>query len=135
MPMLRSATLAAITLALLAGTTWAMDPGITVGVGGRSLAPPVVATSAGRSTDDGLARPGMHANDNRAGVGVARAGGNNMTTNRASDDGFTRAGTAVRVTAGIGRSTLETVPGRAPVYMSITAGRRAEETGIGGRSR
>src|SRR4051794_39355351 len=69
MSMARWILMAAI---VMTGTSsaWALDPVIGPGVGGRSSAPSAVATGAGRSTDDSLAKPGLTVMDFRAGTGV-----------------------------------------------------------------
>ncbi len=113
-----------------ASSAWALDPKIGAGVGGRSAALNAVATGAGRSADNALATPGLHVMDFRAGTGVTIAGASGGT-NMAADSAYHTSGMG-KVTGSIGRSTMDSVPGRSPTYINLVAG-RCMESPIGGR--
>lgn len=117
-----TALIALAALAALARTSLALDPALTVGVGGKS-GPSYVTSSTGRSADDGLARPGFPKQTGAGMVGITK-GGVSGGLNRSSDDGFHSAGMGKVITAGVGRSTMETVPGRSPTYINIVSGTR-----------
>jgi len=114
-----------------ASSAWALDPTIGPGVSGRSVAPAVVATGAGRSSDDSLAKPGLTVMNFRAGTGV-RLAGTGGGTNITAENSYHASGMGKVINGGIGRSTMETVPGRTPTYITMVAGRRMEAN-LGGR--
>jgi len=107
---------------LLAQTSRATDQNSTVSTGGIGYHAQVTGTP-GRPSDDALARPGFPVRTNAGQIGVS-AGGVTGSTNRPSDDGFHSAGLGKVITAGIGRSTMDTVPGRSPTYINILVGTR-----------
>ena len=127
-------SLTALTAALLLAPrpTRALDQTTAAGVGSIGYGARVTGL-AGRSADDGLARPGFPQRNGAGQIGVT-AGGVTGSTNRPSDDGFHSAGLGKIITAGIGRSTMETVPGRSPTYITIVVGTRVAPL-VGGRGR
>jgi len=111
------------TLLLAPRPARAVDQNSTVAAGGIGYRAQVTGT-AGRSSDDTLARPGFPSRTGAGMIGVT-GGGVTGSTNRPSDDGFHSAGLGKIITAGVGRSTMETVPGRTPTYINIVVGTRS----------
>jgi hypothetical protein len=134
-PMLRQLlSLTALTAALLLAPrpSRALDQNTAAGVASIGYHSQVTGL-ASHNTDDGLARPGFPARNGAGQIGIT-PGGVTGSTNRPSDDGFHAAGLGKIITAGIGRSTMETVPGRTPTYISIVVGTRVAPL-VGGRGR
>jgi hypothetical protein len=103
-------------------TSLAVDPNISVGVGGVGRTAHVTA-GWGRASDDGLARPGFPQRTGAGQIGVTQAesrGGLNPGT----ESGFHVAGMGRLILGGVGRSTMETVPGRTPTYINLVSGTR-----------
>jgi len=119
-------TIALVTAALSFGmkSGFALDPQVSTGVGGIGRTSLVTAGS-GRSTDDGLAHTGYPSRLGSGMLGVT-SGGASGGTGRGTEDGFHASGLGRVLTAGVGRSTNETVPGRTPTYINLVVGRRME---------
>jgi hypothetical protein len=111
---------AAMSLSVKAG--FAVDPRNTTGVGGVGRSANVTA-GWGRASDDGLAHPGFPSRTGAGMVGVT-SGGVSGGTNRGTEDGFHAAGLGKVITAGVGRSTVDSVPGRSPTYIDLVSGKR-----------
>jgi hypothetical protein len=116
--------LAAVTLVVLTASQvgLALDPQQTTGVSGLS-GPAHVTAGWGRSTEDGLSRPGLPARIGWGSVGVSSAGSRGGL-NPGTDSDFHLAGLGRVINGGVGRSTMETVPGRTPTYVNVVAGTR-----------
>ena len=114
--------LAALAAVAWLGTRpgWALDPTYSAGVGGVSRGAPVTA-GVGRGTDDGMARLSVPTHSSLSQIGVTPAGVT-RGVNKSSNDGFNKAGLAKPNLAGVGRSTMESVPGRSPTYINIVGG-------------
>jgi hypothetical protein len=110
------------TLCFAAKASFALDPRQTTGVGGIGRSANVTAGS-GRASDDGLAHTGFPSRTGSGMIGVT-GGGVSAGTNKGTEDGFHAAGMGKVITAGIGRSTNETVPGRSPTYINLVVGTR-----------
>jgi hypothetical protein len=80
-----------------------------------------ITTGSGLNSEDGLAHPGLRANSPGQ-LGITSGGVHPISTNRSSDDGFHPAGIGKIKLSGIGRNTMETVPGRSPVYIHHVGG-------------
>ena len=100
----------------------ALEPGVGVDVAGKGR-PARVSAGSGQPTDDRLARPGFSSRIGGGNIGVTSAGSRGGM-GPASESGFHAAGIGKIVTAGRGRSTMETVPGRTPTYINILSGTR-----------
>jgi hypothetical protein len=101
---------------------WALNPETAGGMGGIGRRSEVTA-GWGRASDDGLARPGFPSRTQAGQIGVSSAGcAGSLNPGTGSD--FHVAGMGKVITAGIGRSTMETVPGRSPTYINIVVGTR-----------
>ncbi|HVT79450.1 MAG TPA: hypothetical protein VHM90_02240 [Phycisphaerae bacterium] len=118
--MKRAFALVAVAALGISGTSLALEPGLSMGVGGHGIA----TTSAG-------GRGVMPLGLGSSGVTGAVTGGRGVSTaigsggyNRSTTDGFNTAGVSVKNTGGKGRTTMETVPGRTPTYINIVVGRR-----------
>ena len=110
----------AITATLLsARLSFAADQTNNAGVGGISTHVPITGGS-GRSSEDGLAHPGIPIKQYVVGRGIPEAGGH--TTSIPAPMTGSISGMGKPITAGIGRGTMETVPGRSKTYISIVAG-------------
>jgi hypothetical protein len=111
------------TVVLTAGQmSLALDPRATSGVGGL-CGPAHVTAGWGRANDDGLARPGFPSRTGSGQIGVT-PGGTTGGLNPGTENGFHASGMGKVITAGIGRSTMENVPGRSPTYSNILVGSR-----------
>jgi hypothetical protein len=108
----------------------ALDQTTAAGKGGIGRAIKV-ATGAGLNTNDGLAHPGLRT-PSPGQLGITAGGATGTGTNRNADDGFHAAGMGKAITAGRGRSTMETVPGRSPIYIHLLGGTGISAQ-IGGR--
>jgi hypothetical protein len=100
----------------------ALDPKIAGGVGGMG-GPAHVTAGWGRASDDGLARPGFPSRTKQGQIGVTSAGSRGEV-GRGTENDFHAAGMGRLILGGVGRSTMETVPGRSPTYISTLAGTR-----------
>jgi len=116
--MLRHLLFLSILTAILsraASPALALDQTTPVHTGGIGRAIPF-ATAAGRTSDDGLAHPGLRANS-PGHIGTNPGGSTIIGTSRSADESYHPAGLGKIITAGLGPNTMETVPGRSPVYM------------------
>jgi hypothetical protein len=107
---------------MMCQTGLALEPGVAGGVGGLS-GPAHVTAGWGRASDDGLARPGFASRVQAGQIGVTPAG-TKGSLNPGTGSDFHLAGMGRVINGGIGRSTMENVPGITPTYMNIVAGTR-----------
>jgi hypothetical protein len=119
-----SVYLAAVGAAVLmvCQTGLALEPGVAGGVAGLS-GPAHVTAGWGRASDDGLARPGFASRVHAGQIGVTPAG-TKGGLNPGTDSDFHLSGMGRVINGGIGRSTMETVPGLTPTYINTVAGTR-----------
>ena len=113
--------LAALLLSLATRATWALDPHISAGVGGKGG--PAHVTAGSGPVADASVHTGFPLKGGAGQIGIT-AGGCTGSTNKPTDDGFHSAGLGKIITAGIGSSTMDSVPGRSPTYVNIVAGTR-----------
>lgn len=114
---------------LVVGARVAMaDQTNSSGAGGRGYATSVTSVPS-RTSEDGLAHPGFSI-QGAGSKGITSAGVPGSTN--PSTEAFHAAGMGKAITAGIGRSTNETVPGKSINYIPIVSGTRMSTT-VGGR--
>jgi hypothetical protein len=99
-----------------------LSPGTNAGLSGLS-GPAKVTAGWGRASDDGLARPGFPSRTRAGQIGMNGAGVKG-STNPGTEKDFNLAGLGRVHNGGIGRSTMENVPGITPVYINTVAGTR-----------
>jgi hypothetical protein len=113
-----------LTTLLANRPSFAADPPLGAGVASRGR-PALVTGGGGVPTDQGLARPGFSSKVGTGSVGATKAGGSGGM-GPSTYGNYHAAGVGKPVTAGLGQSTMDVVPGKSPTYLKNVSGTNGE---------